>query len=130
MYWETKLTTLVCLSTAETEFVAAVQGTKTDLWLGQMLAELQNISVPPFHILEDNQTCIRMAENPEVSARNRHSAMRMWWLRDMVTRRRLKFLYVPTDEQFADIFTKILPGQRFLYLRDIIMSGKSLSTRV
>ena len=31
VFWETKLTTLVCLSTAESEYVAAVQATKTAL---------------------------------------------------------------------------------------------------
>ena len=95
--WETKLTTLVCLSTAEAEYVAAVQATKTALWLAQMFAELQSISVPQIHILEDNQACIKMAENPEVSARNRHFAMRMWWLRDMVNKNSLSFTYIPSE---------------------------------
>ncbi len=51
--WETKLTTLVCLSTAEAEYVAAVHATKTALWLAQMIAELQCTPVPHIHIFED-----------------------------------------------------------------------------
>ena len=126
VYWETKLTTLVCLSTAEAEYVAAVQATKTALWFAQMLAEMQSTSVPHIHLLEDNQACIRMAENPEISARNRHFAMRMWWLRDMVTSEQLSFTHVPSDQQLADIFTKVLAKPRFLYLRDVLMSGTTL----
>ncbi len=45
-----------------------------------------------------------MAENPEVSARNRHFAMRMWWLRDMVEKSQLTFTYIPTVDQLADIY--------------------------
>ena len=131
IFWETKLTTpLVCLSTAEAEYVAAVHATKTALWLAQMLAEIQTMPVPQIHVLEDNQACIKMAQNPEVSARNRHFAMRMWWLRDMVSTKALSFTYIPTEKQLADIFTKILPKPRFMYLRDIIMSPKSHANRV
>ena len=86
----------MCLSTAESEYVTAVQATKTALWLAQLLAELQHTQVPPIHVLEDNQVCIKMTENPESSVRNRHVAMRMWWLRDMVTKGQLKFIFVPT----------------------------------
>ena len=86
--------------------------------------------IPKIHIFEDNQACIKMAENPEVSARNRHFAMRMWWLRDLVTKQQIVFTYIPTLDQLADIFTKVLPGPRFLHLRDIIMSGKFLTNRV
>ena len=99
--------------TAEVEYVAAVHATKTALWLAQMLAEMLSTSVPRIHLLEDNQACISMAENPEISARNRHFAMRMWWLRDMVTNKQLSFTQVPTEHQLADIFTKVLAKPRF-----------------
>ena len=79
--WESKLSTMVYLSTAEAEYVAAVHASKSALWLGRLLCELRHLPVPPILLLEDNQACINMAMNPVVSARNRHFAMRMWWIR-------------------------------------------------
>ena len=70
---------MVCLITAESEYVAVVEALKVSLWLAHMLAELRGIIVvPTVLLLEDNQACIRMTSNPVVSSRNRHFAMRMW----------------------------------------------------
>ena len=125
--WETKVSTMVCLSTAEAEFVAAVHAAKSALWLARMTSDIRNTPVSTVTMLEDNQACIKMITNPVVSARNRHFAMRMWWLRDVVEKRQVRVQYVPTEKQLADILTKVLPGPCFLRLRDMIMSGKDLS---
>ena len=120
--WVTKVSHMVCLSTAESEYVAAVEALKASLWLARMLAELRGIPVPKVLLLEDNQACIRMATNPVVSSRNRHFAMRMWWLRQQVQDGTVSLQHIPTDEQRADIFTKVLPAPRFLALRDTVTS--------
>ena len=126
IYWETKITTMVCLSTAESEFVAAVHAAKSALWLVNFAATLCNIPVPAVTMFEDNQTCIKMTVNPVVSSRNRHFAMRMWWLRQKVEEGSIALSYVETQHQLADIFTKPLPKPLFIQLRDKIMSGTSL----
>ena len=121
--WCTKLTTMVCLSTAESEYIAATQAVKSAIWLTNMLAEFQNTRPHPIDVYEDNQACIRMVTNPVVSARNRHFCMRMWWLRQHVEDGLVLFHHVSTDNQLADIFTKVLPSPTFVLLRDRIMSG-------
>ena len=78
--WETKCTTMVCLSTAEAEYVAAVHAAKSAIWLSNMSVELCSIAPTTITLLEDNNACIQMATNPIISGRNRHFAMRMWWL--------------------------------------------------
>ena len=50
-----------------------------------------------------------MITNPAVSARNRHFAMRMWWLRDVVEKGQVSVQYVPTEKQLVDILTKVPP---------------------
>ena len=124
--WSTKVTTMVCLSTAESEYIAATQAMKSALWLSNMLAELRHTRSSPVAMYEDNQTCIRMATNPVVSVRNRHFAMRMWWLRQQVEDGALHFDHVATEHQLADIFTKVLPAPTFIALRDRIMAGMLL----
>ena len=77
-------------------------------------------------LYEDNAACIRMATNPIVSARNRHFAMRMWWLREQVASGAVTFVQVPTKHQIADVFTKILPASTFHTLRATIFAKDSL----
>ena len=124
--WETKVTNMVCLSTAEAEYVAATHAAKSALWLSHLLGEIRGVAPSPIVLFEDNQACIRMATNPVVSARNRHFAMRMWWLRDHVTARTISIVHVPSASQLADILTKLLPAPQFAALRDIILSGVEL----
>ena len=121
--WESKITTMVCLSTAEAEYVAAVHAAKTALWLSPMFAQLCGTRITTITMLEDNKACIQMINNPVVSARNRHFAMRMWWLREQVERKLIHVQYVPTEQQLADIMTKVLPLPRFTVLRDHIMKA-------
>ena len=82
--WETRVTTMVCLSTAEAEHVASVRAAKTPLWLASMCSELCGVPPQQVTMYEDNKACIQMTNNPVVSARNRHFAMRMWWIREQV----------------------------------------------
>ena len=112
---------MVCLSTAEAEWVAAVEAIKSTMWIRDLVGYLLRRTMPAISVFEDNQSCIRMAENPVISPRNRHFAMRMHWLRDLVTDKAVSFPHVPTDQQLADIFPKALPIARFRTLRDAIV---------
>jgi hypothetical protein len=120
---------MVCLSTAEAEYIAATEAAKESIWLLQLICEIlrsEPVTVPLF---EDNQACIHMSENPVVSARNRHFARRMWWLRNQVTAGLIKLQFVPTKLQLADIFTKTLPTPRFTVLAtSLLLSLKRVFT--
>ena len=78
--WETKVSTMVCLSTVESEFVVVVHDVdvKSALWLVNLTVTLCNVPTPPITMFEDNQTCLKMTVNPVVSSRNRHFVVCMW----------------------------------------------------
>ena len=75
--WCTKTSTMVCLSTAEAEYVAATEATKDVLWFRGMLAELGFEDSSPSMVHEDNQACVAMIRNHIVSGRNRHFCVKM-----------------------------------------------------
>jgi hypothetical protein len=124
--WLSKVTTMVCLSTAEAEYYAAVHAAKSSIWLANLVAEITYVAIPTVTLYEDNAACIQMANNPVITARNRHFAMRMWWLRDQVANNAVKFVQVPTIAQLADIFTKLLPAPVFLLLCKLLFAPTSL----
>lgn len=69
--WRSKLQRTVASSTAEAEYVAAAAAAKESLWLRRLLRTAGEAS-GPLVIAEDNQACIHMATNPDVSARSKH----------------------------------------------------------
>jgi hypothetical protein len=69
-------------------------------------------------ILCDNQSCIKMMENPVFHDKSKHIEIRYHYIRDMVQRGVVKLQYVGTNEQVADVLTKPLSCVMFEYFRD------------
>ena len=64
-----------------------------------------------------------MINDHSVSARNRHFAVKMSWLREQVANKTIVFVYVASKKNLADTFTKILPDNQFLLIRNKLMKG-------
>jgi hypothetical protein len=69
-------------------------------------------------ILCDNQSCIKMTENPVFHDRSKHIEIRYHFICDMVQRGALKLQYISTDEQVADVMTKPLSHVKFEHFQD------------
>ena len=111
---------MVCLSTAEAEYIAATEAAKDVIWLRGVLNELGLLPSIPSVVYEDNQACVSMISNSSVTARNRHFCVKMAWLREQVESKALVFKFVPSKRNLADIFTKILALAQFALLRDLL----------
>ena len=122
--WSTRATGTVCQSTSEAEFTAANECVKDILWLRGILREFGFSFDAPSVVREDNQATIAMVNNHLVSARNRHFCIRMSWLREQATAGIVTFVYVRSQDNLADIFTKILPEPQFRRLRDMLLSPR------
>ena len=119
--WKSKLGAGVKLSTAEAEYVCAMHASKEIMWLKNVLRELHLENKEAVIIHEDNQACIKMAENPIVNGRNKHMCTKMHYIRERVQEKDVKLVYIPTKQQMADILTKNLPSHLFVNLRDNLL---------
>ncbi len=54
----------------------------------------------------DNQSTIRLAENPVFHARTKHVEVHYHFVREKVLQEEIELSYVKTDNQVADLFTK------------------------
>ena len=72
----------------------------------------------PVVILCDNTSAINISKNPVQHSRTKHISIRYFFLKDKVTEGAIKMEFVPTTEQIADIFTKALPKDQFVSLRE------------
>ena len=72
----------------------------------------------PTIIHYDNQSCIRLSENPVFHDRSKHIEIRYHFIRDYVQRGAVELQYISTDEQVADILTKSLGRGKHIHFRD------------
>ena len=68
-------------------------------------------------LLWDNESAIKLANNPIQHSRTKHIDIRNHFLRDHEANGDIALSNVSTDKQLADIFTKPLDEQRFCLLR-------------
>jgi hypothetical protein len=113
--WSSKKQTSVALSTAEAEYVAAGQCCAQLLWMRQTLRDFgYNLSKVP--LLCDNESAIRLADNPIEHSRTKHIDIRHHFLRDHQQNGDINIYHISTENQLADIFTKLLDEKTFCKL--------------
>jgi hypothetical protein len=113
--WSSKKQTYVALSTAEAEYVATGQCCAQLLWMRQTLRDFgYNLSKVP--LLCDNESAIRMADNPVEHSHTKHIDIRHHFLRDHQQKGDIEVFHISTENQLADIFTKPLDKKTFCRL--------------
>ena len=121
--WKGQRQTIVCLSTAEAELVAACEGVLLAQSLRALVDEFtQRLDVTTLHV--DNVAAIVLAEGGG-STRTRHLRVRSAFIRDLLRKDDLRVVHCPGDVQPADILTKILPGPRHQTLSNMLGLGPS-----
>jgi hypothetical protein len=101
---------------AEVEYVAGVACCAQLLWMKQTLSDY-GCEFSKIPLLYDNQSVIKLANNPVQHSRTKHIDIRHHSLRDHEAKGDIALRHVSTERQLADIFTKPLDEQRFCALR-------------
>ena len=83
-----------------------------------MLACLFDAEIDVIDILCDNQSCIKMTENPVFHYKTKHIKVRYHFIWDMVQKGFVNLKYVPIEEQVENVLTKPLPHVKFEYFQD------------
>lgn len=122
--WCSKKQSVVAQSSSESEFLAMSACMSECLFLSHMLEEIL-MSVYPIYVYEDNQGCIKMAHTYETK-RTKHIDVKHHFVKDMVNEGKFKIVYVPTNEQLADIMTKALPLGKFEHFRNKLVINISV----
>jgi hypothetical protein len=115
--WASKKQNSVALSTTEAEYIAAGYCCAQLLWMRQTLRDYgYKLSKVP--LLCDNESAIRMADNPVEHSHTKHIDIRYHFLRDHQQKGDIEVAYVSTHNQLADIITKPLDEKTFSKLRN------------
>jgi hypothetical protein len=116
--WQSRKQSSIALSIVEAEYIAASSASCEAIWLRKLLTDLFDLEMEAISIRCDNQSCIKLTENPVFHDRSKHIEIHYHYIRDMVQRGALRLQYISTDEQVADVLTKPLSRVKFEYFQD------------
>jgi hypothetical protein len=122
--WFSKKQPCTALSTTESEYIAACEATKTIVWLSCLLEDFTGVEQQKIPLYCDNQGAVRLAYNAEFHQRTKHVLVKYHYIRQKISEGKINLMYVPSDDQLADIFTKALTGPKFTMLRQKIGVGQ------
>jgi hypothetical protein len=108
----------VALSSAEVEYMVASHAICEAIWLCKLLVGIFGVQIRPTVIYCDNQSCIKLFENPIFHDRSKHIEIRYHFIWDYVQRGAIELQYISTDEQVADVLMKALGRGKFVPLGD------------
>ena len=120
--WVSKLQKVVALSTTEAEYIAATEACKEMLWMQRFLGEL-GIKQDKYVLHCDSQSAIHLAKNPAFHSKTKHIDLRYHWIRQVLEEGQLQLEKIHTDENPADMFTKILPKTKQELCRRLVGLG-------
>jgi hypothetical protein len=84
--WQSRKHSSIALSTTEAEYIAACSTSCEAIWLRKLLTGLFDLEMEATVILCDNQSCIKMTENPVFHDKSKHIEIWYHYIRDMVQR--------------------------------------------
>ena len=118
--WSSQLQPTVLLSTTEAEYRVLTDAAKDVIYLRRLLEELGTDITAPTTILSDNESCIKLVDNPVLHARTKHIELQHHFIREQVKAGRAIVSYVPARYQQADLLTKPLSYPSFYTNREAI----------
>ena len=110
--WHSKAQKTVETSTFGSEFVALRVATEI---IKGLRYKLRMFGVPidgPANVLVDNGTVVKNSTIPSSSLRKKHNAICYHFVREAVASKIMRIAYIPSTENLADMFTKVLGATR------------------
>ena len=111
--WQSKMQPTISISTTEAEYQAATAAVKETLWIKNYLQQLLEPRTISAKIYMDNQSALRLIQNPQSVTRAKHIDVQHHFLRERAIREEVTFEYCPTNEMNADYLTKQVPLEKF-----------------
>jgi len=108
--WQSRKQSLRAMSTLEAEFIACSEASREAKWLLQLQKDIHSSKKdsPPLPINCNNQGALTVITTGIIKARTKHINVCYHNSRDLHKRRIVKYSYVHTNENVADILTKAL----------------------
>jgi hypothetical protein len=118
--WSSKKQPIVSLSSTEVEYKALCSATCEAIWLRCILEDMGERKGVPTTIKCDNQSSMKLENNPIYHARSKHIETQHHFVREKIQSKEIDLMYCNTNENMDDIFTKPLGKTKFVICRDML----------
>lgn len=115
--WASRKQSTVSLSSTEAEYISLANGVCEAKWLRSILKELNFNCSSPTIIHEDNQSCMKIAQDSCQHKKMKHIDIKFNFVRDTISNKEVQLKYIPTNDQLADIMTK--PIGKILFFKHV-----------
>ncbi|GKC38293.1 retrovirus-related pol polyprotein from transposon TNT 1-94 [Tanacetum coccineum] len=113
--WSSKKQKSTAISTTEAEYIAMSGCCAQILWMRSQLTDY-GFAFNKIPLYCDNRSAIALCCNNVQHSLSKHIDIRHHFIREQVEKGVVELYFVTTDYQFANIFTKALPRERFEFL--------------
>ena len=120
--WKSKGQITVAHSTMEAEFKALANGVSYSLWLEELLRELGS-DKPGTNMFCDNQGCILALNGKNYIGRSKHNEIHFHVVKERMESSTITVNYIQSEENVADMLTKILTKDKLQYLKQKLNIG-------
>lgn len=116
--WRSKKQTVVAMSSAEAEYISLSEACRELVWIRRLLNDFHQPQNTATIIYEDNQSCLKLAQNENLSGRTKHIDTKKYFVKDYIDKGEMFCDYCPTEEMIADMLTKPLPVKALMKFRE------------
>ena len=122
--WRSKGMKIVALSSSEAEYIALSEAAKEVKSVYQVLTSMGFKVKLPIVVRVDNLGAIFMSDNISVSQRTKHVDVRFRFVQQFTLENFIKVIFVKSEDNDADLFTKNLSGEKHKKHSDKLIINK------
>ncbi|KAL5580815.1 hypothetical protein UlMin_013257 [Ulmus minor] len=120
--WKAQFQSVVALSTTESKYIAATKAIKEALWWKGLLEYLKVLKEQVV-VYSDSQSALHLCKNLVFHERNKHVDVRYHFIREKVMKGSIHVDKVATEENPADLGTKVLTLSKFNHCLELLRVG-------
>ena len=120
--WKSRKQQTVALSTCEAEYMALASAVQESKFLSKLLKSILGYKFSDSVTLFcDNQSALALAKNPIQHQRSKHIDVKYHFIRGEVQKGFVNLVYVPSEKNLADVFTKAMTNVKLKNFSDLLM---------
>jgi histone deacetylase 1/2 len=115
--WKFSKQSIIARSSTETKYKVLADDTIKVIWLQYLLTDRQVPFISTPTIWCDNLGAIYLSTNPVFHACTKHVEVDYQFVRDWAAKKEIQIHFIPSQDQFADVFTKLFSDASFIAFR-------------
>jgi hypothetical protein len=124
--WKSRLCKTLAHSSCEAEYMALSEVGKEVIWLCNFFDEI-GVDYHTPEVYCDSTSAIAWGEDPIQHQRTKHVEIDYYYIRDIVSSKRVRLFKIDTKNNPADIFTKNVDSATYKHLRPFVMGWREIT---